>query len=213
MWPILKDAGISPAPRRSGQTWRALLEAQATTIVATGFFHAGTVFPRRLYVLFLIEHGTGRVHLAGITAHPTGQWVTQLARNLMMNPGGHADGFTFLVRDREATFTAALDGVLAAAGIQIIKTPARAPRANAIAERWIASARRQCPDPMLITGERHLPLALDQYTGHYNVHRPHRALQHAPPAGPPYPSALGANAQVLRRDRPGGPIHEYSQVA
>ena len=131
----------------------------------------------------------------------------------MMNPDSHADGFKFLIRDRDATFTAAFDGVLAAAGIPIIKTPARAPRANAIAERQIASARRECPDPMLITGERHLRLVLDQYTGHDNVHRPHRAPQQAPPAGHPYPSALGAHAQLLRRDRLGGLIHEYSQVA
>ena len=95
--------------------------------MAAGFCHAGTVVLRRLYVLFLTEHGTGRVHRAAITAHPAGQWVTQQARNLMMNPGGHADGFTFLIRDRDATFTAALDGVLAAAGIPIITTPARAP--------------------------------------------------------------------------------------
>jgi hypothetical protein len=180
--------------------------------VAAGFFHAGTVFPRRLYVLFLTGHGTRRVHLAAITAHPAGQWVTQQARNLMMNIDGHADGFKFLIRDRDATFTAAFDGVLAAARIQIIKTPARAPRANAIAERWIATTRRQCPDQMLITGERHLRLVLDQYTGHYNVHRPHTAPQQAPPAGHRYPSALSANAQVLRRDRLGGLIHEYSQV-
>ena len=109
--------------------------------------------------------------------------------------------------------TAAFDGVLAAAGIPTIKTPVRAPRANAIAERWIASARRQCLDQMLITGERHLRLVLEEYTGHYNVHRPHRALQQAPPAGHRYPSALGAHVQLLRRDRPGGLIHEYSQIA
>jgi putative transposase len=131
----------------------------------------------------------------------------------MMNPGGHADGFKFLIRGRDATFTAAFDGVLAAAGTRIIQTPVRAPRANAIAERWIASARRECLDPMLITGKRHLRLVLEEYTGHDSLHRPHRALQQAPPAGHRYPSALGANVQVLRRDRLGGLIHEYSQVA
>jgi hypothetical protein len=145
--------------------------------VAAGFFHAGTVVLRRPSVLFLIEHRTPAGAPCRDTAHPAGQWVTQQARNLMMNPGGHPDGSRFLIRDRDATFTAAFDGVLAAARIQIIKTPARAPRANAIAERWIATTRRQCPDQMLITGERHLRLVLDQYTGHYNVHRPHRALQ------------------------------------
>ena len=213
MWQILKDAGIDPAPRRSGQTWRAFLDAQAKTILATDFFHVDTVFLRRLYVLFVIEHGTRRVHLAGITAHPTGEWVTQQARNLLMNLEDRTDGFKFLIRDRDAKFTGAFDAVLAAAGIRIIRTPVRAPRANAIAERWISSARRECLDRMLITGERHLRLVLDEYIDHYNSHRPHRALQQGPPSGRPHQPALGANVRVLRRDRLGGTIHEYSQVA
>ena len=213
MWKILKNAGIDPAPRRSGQTWRAFLEAQAKTILAVDFFHIDTVLLRRLYVLFFIEHGTRRGHLAGITAHPTGEWVTQQARNLLMNLEDHADGFKFLIRDRDAKFTAAFDAVLAAAGIRIIKAPVRAPRANAIAERWISSARRECLDRMLTTGERHLRLVLSEYAGHYNLHCPHRALQQAPPAGRPAPSAPGASVRVLRRDRLGGLIHEYSQVA
>jgi len=103
--------------------------------------------------------------------------------------------------------------VLAAAGIRIIKTPVRAPRANAIAERWIASARRECLDRMLITGERHLRLVRSEYVGHYNCHRPHRALQQGPPAGRPDQPAPGANVRVVRRDRLGGVIHEYAQVA
>jgi transposase InsO family protein len=213
VWQILKDAGIDPAPRRSGQSWRAFLEAQAKTILAMDFFHADTVFLRRLYVLFFIEHGTRRVHLAGITAHPTGEWVTQQARNLQMSLEDHAGACKFLIRDRDAKFTAAFDAVLAAVGVQIIKTPVRAPRANAIAERWIASARRECLDRMLITGERHLRLVLSEYTDHYNCHRPHRALQQDPPARRPHPPALVANVRVLRRDRLGGLIHEYTQVA
>ena len=153
------------------------------------------------------------MHLAGITAHPTGEWVTQQARNLLMNLGDHADGFRFLIRDRDAKFTGAFDAVLAAAGVRIIKTPVRAPRANSIAERWIASARRECLDRMLITGERHLRPVLDEYVDHYNSHRPHRALHQHLPAGRPHPPAPGANVRVLRRDRLGGLIHEYSQVA
>jgi putative transposase len=166
VWQILKDAGIDPAPRRSGQSWRAFLEAQAETILATDFFHVDTMFLRRLYVLFFIEHSTRRVRLAGITANPTGEWVTQQARNLLMNLDDHAEAFKFLIRDRDAKFTSAFDAVLTAAGTRIIRTPVRAPRANAIAERWIASARHECLDRMLVTGERHLRLVLSEYVDH-----------------------------------------------
>ncbi len=213
VWQILKDAGIDPAPRRSGQSWQAFLEAQAKTILAVDFFHVDTVFLRRLYVLFFIEHGTRRVQLAAITAHPTGEWVTQQARNLLMNLEGNVEDFKFLIRDRDAKFTTAFDAVFAAAGMRILKTPIRAPRANAIAERWIASIRRECLDRMLITGERHLRLVLGEYTGHYNVHRPHRALQQNPPGGRVHPPGDVAGMHVLRRDRLGGLIREYSQVA
>ena len=118
-----------------------------------------------------------------------------------------------MIRDRDAKFTAAFDAVFTAAGVRIIKPPVRAPRANAIAERWVGSARRECLDRMLITGERHLRLILGEYTDHYNIHRPHRALQQNPPAGRPHPTAPGANVRVLRRDRLGGLVREYSQVA
>ena len=183
VWQILKDAGIDPAPRRAGQTWRAFLAGQATTILAADFFHVDTVLLRRLYVLFFIEHGTRHVHLAGITAHPSGAWATQQARNLLMNLEGRANHLKFLIRDRDTKFTAGFDAVFTATGVRIVKTPVQAPRANAVAERWIASARRECLDRMLITGERHLRLVLGEYTDHYNGHRPHRTLHQNPPAG------------------------------
>ena len=164
-------------------------------------------------MLFFIEHGTRRVHLAGITAHPAGEWVTQQARNLLMALEDHADSVKFLLRDRDSKFTAAFDAVFTAPGGRIIKIPVQAPRANAIAERWISSARRECLDRMLITGERHLRLVLREYTGHYNVHRPHRTLCQRPPAGRERPPTMNPDVRVLRRDRLGGLIREYAQVA
>ena len=139
--------------------------------------------------------------------------MTQQARNLLMTLEDQAEGIKFLIRDRDAKFTAAFDAVLAAIGLRIIKTPVRAPRANAIAERWVGSARRECLDRMLITGERHLRLVLTEYTDHYNSHRPHRALQQDPPAGRAHPPADVTGMRVLRRDRLGGLIHQYAQVA
>jgi putative transposase len=114
----------------------AFLAGQATTILAADFFHVDTVFLRRLYILFFIKHGTRRVRLAGISAHPAGTWVTQQARNVLMNLEGQADSPKFLIRDRDGKFTAAFDAVSTAIGGRIIKTPVQAPRANAIAERW-----------------------------------------------------------------------------
>jgi putative transposase len=164
-------------------------------------------------VLFFIEHGTRRVLLAGVTAHPTGEWVSQQARNLLMNVEGRAVGWKFLIRDRDTKFTAGFDAVFTAIGVRIIRTPVQAPRANAIAERWVGSARRECLDRMLIAGERHLRLVLAEYADHYNGHRPHRTLHQNPPAGRAYPTAEKAGIRILRQDRLGGLIHEYSQVA
>jgi transposase InsO family protein len=212
VWKILKAAGLDPAPRRSGPTWRQFLARQAQVILAVDFAHVDTVFLRRLYILIVIEHGRRRVHLAGITAHPTGDWVTQQARNLLMDLGDRADRFRFLIRDRDSKFTAAFDAVFVGADIRIIRTPIRAPRANAIAERFIGTLRRECLDHLLITGPRHLDLVLREYIQHYNGHRPHRALHQQPPAGDTPPGSEAA-IRPLRRDRLGGLIHEYVQVA
>src|SRR6187431_3260211 len=153
VWTILKAGGLDPAPRRSGPTWRQFLAAQAHAILAIDFAHVDTVFLRRLYVLVAVEHGRRRVHIVGITAHPTGTWVTQQARNLLMDPGDLTDRFRFLIRDRDSKFTATFDAVFAGADIRIIRTPIRAPRANAVAERFIGTLRRECLDQLLITGQ------------------------------------------------------------
>jgi putative transposase len=212
VWTILKDVGLDPAPRQAGPTWSQFLRAQAHAILAVDFAHVDTVFLRRLYVLVVIEHGRRRVQLAGITAHPTGAWVSQQARNLLMDLGERADQFRFLIRDRDSKFTATFDAVFTGADIRIIRTPIRAPRANAIAERIIGTLRRECLDHLLITGPRHLNVVLREYIQHYNFHRPHRSLHQHPPEGG---TALhsGAASRVLRRDRLGGLLHEYVQVA
>ena len=199
VWTILKNAGLDPAPRRSGPTWRQFLSAQAHAILAIDFAHVDTVFLRRLYILVVIEHGRRRVHLAGITAHPTGAWVTQQARNLLMDLGDRADRFRFLIRDRDSKFTAAFDAVFAGADIRIIRTPIRAPRANAIAERFIGTLRRECLDHLLITGPRHLDIVLREYVQHFNTHRPHRSLDQRPPAGGTPPRSGGGHPRAPTR--------------
>jgi putative transposase len=212
VWTILKKAGLDPAPRRSGPTWRQFLTAQAQAILAVDFAHVDTVFLRRLYLLVVIEHGRRRVHIAGITAHPTGAWVTQQARNLLMDLGDQAEQFRFLIRDRDSKFTAAFDAVFADAGIRILRCPVRTPRANAIAERFIGTLRRECLDHLLITGPSHLKHVLQEFVEHYNTHRPHRSLDQHPPAGHTPPPST-ATVRPLRRDRLGGLVHEYVQVA
>ena len=212
VWLILKRAGIDPAPRRTGPTWTQFLSAQAKTMLACDFFTVDTMFLKQIYVLFFIEIASRRVHLAGLTTNPNGAWVIQQARNLLMDLDKRTDRLRFLIRDRDAKFIAGLDDVFATADIEIIKTPPRAPRANAIAERWVGTVRRECTDRMLIFGERHPRVVLTEYTRHYNAHRPHRSLQqHAPEPRPRVADIQ--HARVTRRKTLGGLINEYSQVA
>ncbi|GIH05204.1 hypothetical protein Rhe02_32710 [Rhizocola hellebori] len=130
VWKILRQAGVDPAPRRTGPTWQQFLTAQAHTILVGDFFTVDTVLLKRICVLFFIELATRRVYVAGVTTHPTGAWVAQQARNLLMGLGKRADGLRFLVRDRDAKFTAMFDRVFTAAGIDVLRTPSQVPRAN-----------------------------------------------------------------------------------
>jgi putative transposase len=204
---ILLHAGLPPAPRRTGPSWRQFLTAQARGILAVDFLHIDTILGKRLYVFVGIEHATRRVHLLGLTQHPTGPWVTQQARNLLMDL---QTSFRFLIRDRDAKYTASFDAVFTSEGIQIVRTPIQAPRANAICERWIGTLRRKCTDHLLIYGERHLRQVLTEYLAHYNQHRPHRALGCRPPQPPP----ASLPAQRFRRRRIlHGLINEYKPAA
>jgi putative transposase len=214
---VLKRLRIPPAPQRSQPTWRQFLRAQASTMLACDFFHVDcAVTLRRLYVFFVIEVGTRYVHILGVTAHPDGAWAVQQARNLLMDLGEHAARFRFLIRDRAGQFTGAFDAVLASAGIEVVKIPPRSPQANAYAERWVRTVRVEVTDRVLIAGPRHLRAILGAYAGHYNQHRPHRALNLRPPdAAEVPPAALAdlATGQIRRRRVLGGLVSEYEHAA
>ena len=213
IWRVLHSAGIDPSSRRAGPSWTQFLRAQAHGILACDLFHLDTIALHRLYAFFVIEHATRRVHILGVTAHPTGAWLTQQARNLTMNLDDAGQRFRFLIRDRDAKFTAAFDAVFTALNITIIKSPVRAPRANAIAERFVGTIRRELLDRILIIDQRHAARVLSQYEGHYNDHRPHRSLGQAAPLRPLPRRATTEIHNVRRRDRLGGLLHEYQQVA
>jgi putative transposase len=194
-------------------TWAEFLRTQAHAILACDLFHLDTITLHRLYAVFVIEHATRRVHILGVTAHPTCAWLTQQARNLTMNLNDANRRFRFLIRDRDAKFTTAFDAVFTAIDISIIKTPVRAPRANAIAERFVGSIRRELLDRTLIINQRHAAAVVREYEDHFNTHRPHRALDQGAPLRPlPHHTPSETN-NVRRRDRLGGLLHEYQQVA
>jgi putative transposase len=216
VWSILQQAGIESAPRRSSETWRQFLRAQASGIVACDFFTVDTVLFRRLYVLVFIELATRQVHLAGITTNPTGEWATQQARNIIETfVVDRPEPIGFLIHDRDSKFTASFDEVFRSEGIRTIRTPVRAPRANAFIERWIGTARRECLDRILIVNRQHLERVLPVYISHYNEHRPHRSLNQRPPneQPPPESETVIALDRVHREDVLGGLIHEYKAAA
>jgi putative transposase len=209
VWSILRQAGIDPSPTRRGPSWREFLHAQAKHVIACDFFTVDTIWLRRLYVLFFIELDTRRVHLAGITAYPSGHWATQQARNII-------DQFSerelrFLIRDRDTKFTVGFDTVFRSEHIESLRTPVRAPVANAYAERWIGTVRRECIDRILILGPGHLQRVLDAYVAHCNQHRPHRSLQQRPPIPARIPPR--APTRVQRGQILGGLINQYRHAA
>ena len=210
---ILRGAGIGPTGERSGLSWRAFLRQQAHTMLAVDFFTVETIALQRLYVLFFIELGSRRVHLAGCTANPTDAWVTQQARQFAWTLQEQKSRLRFLIRDRDSKYTRDFDAVLASEDIQIVKTPVRAPKANAIAERFVGTVRRECLDWLLILNRRHLEHVLRVFVDHYNAHRPHRSLHLVPPAATSRECRAASSRELKRRDRLGGLIHEYSCAA
>jgi len=211
---VLKALKISPAPKRqTDATWRQFLRTQASTMLATDFFHVDCVVTlQRLYCLFVMEVGSRYVHILGITASPDGPWTVQQIRNLLMDLGDRAADVRFLVRDRAGQFTPPFDAVLANAGIQAVKIPPRSPCANAYAERFVLTTRTEVTDRMLIFGQRHLRTILAEYEAHYNGQRPHRSRQLRPPR-PDHPVADLSQERINRRPVLGGLINEYERTA
>lgn len=209
---ILQRRGVPPAPHRArrGSTWRAFLQQHRQQLLACDFFTVETLGLRTLYVLFFIELRTRRVHLAGCTAHPTSAWVTQQARQVSWSIQDGTLPIRYLIHDRDTKFPARFDTVFASAGVEIVRTPVHAPNANAVAERWIRSARTEVLDHLLIINERHLRHVLTDYVAYYNERRPHQGLDQQCPI----PSALAVGDGVVqRRDILGGLIHDYDRAA
>jgi putative transposase len=211
---ILAATGLrpAPAPRRASPSWQQFLRAQAHGLLACDFFHVDTVFLRRLYVFFVIEVDSRRVHILGVTRYPSGPRVAQQARNLVMDLGGRGAVFRFLIRDRDAKFTAAFDCVFTDIGARVIKTPVRAPRLNAFAERLVGTVHRECLDHLLIVNERHLRGVLTDWQAHYNEHRPHQGRQQQAPNDQP-DRVADLTAAIQRRPVLVGLTNEHHRAA
>jgi putative transposase len=212
---ILGQEQLGPAAKRRGPSWREFLRAQAQSVIGVDFFTVDTVWLQRLYVLFFIELASRRVHLAGGTAHPDGDWVTQQARQVAWTFGERANPLRVLIRDHDRKFTAGFDAVFEAQGTRIVRTPIQTPQANGIAERFVRTVRSECLDWLLIVNTRHLERTLTVFVDHYNGHRPHRSLDLAPPTGWPATEkwTRSQTMVVKRRDRLGGVLHEYERAA
>jgi len=209
---LLRRSGIGPAPRR-GPTWRQFLRAQASGIIACDFFTIETALLKTLYVLFFIEIKTRRVHVTVSTSNPDSTFVTQQARNLCFALDERDEPLRFLVRDRDSKFSRSFADVFASEGIRVIRTPIRAPNANAFAERWVETVRADCLNWLLILGPRHLDRVLRVYVEHYNQKRPHRGLRlMAPEVAAPVGKVESAPC-LRRRDLLGGLVHEYESAA
>jgi transposase len=213
---VLLEAGLAPAPERGPSSWRAFLRAQAASMIACDLMTVETAFLQRIYVLFFISLANRRIEYIACTTNPDGAWVTQQARNLRMTLDDRKRPLRFLIHDRDSKFGGGFDHVFSSEEVTVIRTPIQAPNANAHAERWVGSVRRECLDRLLIFSRRQRERVLRVYARHYNRHRPHRALALRPPeqaVGNPTPLRAPPYPQLNRTDLLGGLIHEYEHAA
>jgi putative transposase len=217
VWEMLKDAGIDPAPKRASSTWAVFLRSQADALLTCDFLETVTLSGARLYVFAVIEHTVRRIRILGATAHPTASWVTQAAKNLVMDLEDANSRARFLIRDRDGKFPALFDAVLAEAGVEVVLRGVRMPRMNSIMERWVQTCRRELLDRTLVWNQRHLIHALREFENFYNEHRPHQGVANARPLHP-LPAPITDPQQFTRLDirrseRLGGILPEYQHAA
>jgi len=209
---VLQRHRVPPAPERGrrGHSWRRFLAQHRDQLLACDFFTVETLFLKTVYVLFFIELGTRRVYVAGCTTNPTAAWVTQQARHLTWQIQDGTLPVRYLIHDRDSKFAPAFDAVFTSEWVEIVRTPYRAPNANAVAERWVRSVRQECLDHLLVLSEGHLRRVLTTYADHYNHARPHQGLDQRTPVAP---AVLPGPGAVQRRDHLGGLLHDYHREA
>jgi putative transposase len=217
VWEILRAAGISPAPQRAATTWADFLRTQADALLAADFIETVTLTGTRLYILAVIEHASRRIRILGVTANPSAVWVTQTARNLVMDLEDAGCRVKYLIRDRDGKYPMGFDQVFADVGITVVRSGVRVPRMNAIMERWVRTCRRELLDRTLVFNQRHLLHALREFEVFYNTHRAHQGIANARPLAP-LPESITdpdrlAHLSIHRRDRLGGILHEYEHAA
>jgi transposase InsO family protein len=217
VWEILRRAGVDPAPDRAATTWAEFLRSQAQALLAADFIETVTLTGARLYIFAVIEHATRRIRILGATAHPNAAWVTQAARNLVMDLQDAGANARYLICDRDGKYPALFSMILADAGITVVRSGVQMPRMNAIIERWVQTCRHELLDRTLIYNQRHLLHALHEYEIFYNAHRPHQGIANLRPLTP-LPEPITDRQQltrlnIRRRDRLGGILHEYEHAA
>jgi putative transposase len=205
---VLDRHGILPALERGrqGSNWQSFLNHYKDQFLACDFLTVETLWLETLFVLFFIEHGTRRVYLAGCTAHPTGEWVTQQARQMSWKLQEREDPISYLIHDHDNIFTQAFDMVFESEGVEIVDIPYQAPNANAFAERWVRTVRQECLDKIIILNEQHLHRTLTEYVMYYNIRRPHQSLGQNSPLGL---APVAQNGRVRYRNVLGGIIRDY----